>query len=137
LLDVFLINIFAYLNDFRFVIFANFTSEILFSAVFSLSKFLSLLFFDLQFSVMISFKMLMSIIFLITKKNSRDFKIVFLNHFFSCWLHFQFDDLINLTMCSQFFQLCMFSHKYCRFALLSFSVEIENVDFCDWDWDCD
>jgi hypothetical protein len=40
-------------------------------------------------------------------------------------------------MCSQFFQSCMFSHEHCRFSLLSFSVEIENVDFCDWDWDCD
>ncbi len=31
----------------------------------------------------------------------------------------------------------MTSHKHCRFSLLSFSDEIENVDFCDWDWDCD
>jgi hypothetical protein len=57
--------------------------------------------------------------------------------FFFCWLHFQFDDLINLTMCSQFFQSCMTLHTHCRFSLLSFSDEIENVDFCDWDWDCD
>jgi hypothetical protein len=40
-------------------------------------------------------------------------------------------------MCSQFFQSCMISHEHCRFSLLSFSVVIENVDFCDWDWDCD
>jgi hypothetical protein len=40
-------------------------------------------------------------------------------------------------MCSQFFQSCMISHEHCRFSLLSLSVEIENVDFCDWNWDCD
>ncbi len=51
--------------------------------------------------------------------------------FFSCWLHFQFDDLTALTMCSQFFQSCKFSHEHCRFSLLSLSVEIENDDFCD------
>jgi hypothetical protein len=45
--------------------------------------------------------------------------------------------LTTLTMCSQFFQSCMFSHEHCRFSLLSFSVEIENVNFCDWDWNCD
>ncbi len=40
-------------------------------------------------------------------------------------------------MCSQFFQSCMTSHTHCRFSLLSLSDEIENVDFCDWNWDCD
>jgi hypothetical protein len=40
-------------------------------------------------------------------------------------------------MRSQFFQSCMFSHEHCRFSLLSLFVEIENVDFCDWDWDRD
>ncbi len=40
-------------------------------------------------------------------------------------------------MCSQFLQSCMTSHTHCRFSLLSLSDEIENVDFCDWDWDCD
>jgi hypothetical protein len=90
-----------------------------------------------QSSVLISFRMSMSIIFLIEKKNFRDFKIAFLNHFLFCWLHFQFEHLTNFTMCLQFSQLCMISYKHCRFSLLSFFVEIENVDFCDWDWDCD
>jgi hypothetical protein len=40
-------------------------------------------------------------------------------------------------MCSQFLQSCMILHEHCRFSLLSFFDEIENVDFCDWDWDCD
>ncbi len=40
-------------------------------------------------------------------------------------------------MCSQLFQSCMTSHEHCRFSLLSLSVESENVDFCDWDCDCD
>jgi hypothetical protein len=128
-----LINIFAYLNDLQFVIFANLMFEISSSAVFSLSDFLSLLSFDLQSSVLISYVNYL----LITKKNSRDFKIVSFNHFLFCWLHFQFDDLTDLTMCSQFFQSCMFSHEHCHFSLLLFSDKIENVDFCDWDWDCD
>jgi hypothetical protein len=98
---------------------------------------LSLLLFLKQSSVLISFKMSVSIIFLIEKKNFRDFKIASLNYFLSCWLHFQFNDLANLTMCSQFSQLCIISHEHCRFSFLSLSVEIENVDFCDWDWDYD
>ncbi len=126
-----------YLNDLRFVIFANLMFEVSFSAVFSLSDFLSLLFFDLQSFVLILFKMSMSIIFLIIKKNFRDFNVVSFNHFLFCWLHFHFNDLTILTMCSQFFQSCMFSHEHCRFSLLSFFVEIKNVDFRDWDWDCD
>jgi hypothetical protein len=135
-----LINILAYLNDLRFVIFINLIFEISSSVVFSLSVFLSLLsllFFLKQSSVLISFKMSMSIIFLIEKKNSCDFKIVFFNYFLFCWLHFQFNDLTNLTMCSHSFQSCMFLYKHCRFSLLSLFVEIENVDFCDWDWDWD
>jgi hypothetical protein len=40
-------------------------------------------------------------------------------------------------MCSSFFQSCMTSHEHCRFSFLSLFVEIENVDFCDWDWNCD
>jgi hypothetical protein len=35
--------------------------------------------------------------------------------------------LTALTICSQFFQSCMFSHEHCHFSLLSLSVEIENV----------
>jgi hypothetical protein len=132
-----LINIFAFLNDFKFIIFANLTFDVSFSAVFSLSDFLSLLFFDLQSFVLISFKISMLKIFLIIKKNSRDFKIVFFNHFLFYWLHFQFNDLTTLTMCSQFFQSCIFSHEHYRFSFLSLFVEIENVDFCDWNWDCD
>jgi hypothetical protein len=31
----------------------------------------------------------------------------------------------------------MISHEHYRFSLLSLSDEIENVDFCDWDWNCD
>jgi hypothetical protein len=35
------------------------------------------------------------------------------------------------------FSIMYVLHEHCRFSFLSFFVEIENVDFCDWDWDCD
>ncbi len=70
------------------------------------------------------------------KKSFRDFKIASFNSSLFCWLHFQLNDLAILTMCSQFSQSCMTLHEHCRFSLLSLSVEIENVDFCDLNWDC-
>jgi hypothetical protein len=90
LLNVLLINILTYLNDLKFVIFANLTFEISSFAVFSWS----ILCLDIFQYVNVTY-------LLITKKGFRDFKIASLIHFF-CWLHFQYDVLIDLTMCAHF-----------------------------------
>ncbi len=45
-----------------------------------------------------------------------------------------FDKFNNVFTISS---ICMTLHTHCRFSFLSFFDEIENVDFCDWDWDCD
>ncbi len=65
------------------------------------------------------------------------FFIAFLVHFFSCELHFQFDDLIDLKMWSHLFQSCIQSHIHCcaLFSLSWWFEQIDNVDF--FDWDCD
>jgi hypothetical protein len=65
------------------------------------------------------------------------FFIASLVHFFSCELHFQFDNVIDLRMWLHLFQSCMQSHMHCRaLSLFSWwSEQIDNVDF--FDWDCD
>ncbi len=142
LLNVFLVDILAYFKTFKLVILTNLTFDVsssaclLLSILLSFSLFFSFLLFDLlflQFSVVISFKIFVFVMRLMTLKIDRYSLIAFLVIFLFKASFFHLEDLAFLIICEHSLNSCVLSQTHCLDRDLSLSdfEKIKNVDFFD------
>jgi hypothetical protein len=142
LLNVCLVDILAYFDVFKFIILTNLTFNVSLFTCLLLSIFLlfSLLFsffsFDLlflQFSAVISFRIFVSVIRLMTLKIDWYFLIKFFVIFLFKVVSFHSKVFAFLILYKHFLNSCILSQMHCLDRDLSLSnfEKIENVDFID------